>query len=72
MNDIDLYVGGILERRLAGDPSYVGPTFACILGQQFKQLKECDRFWYERPAPEGFSLGEYTSTQISRGIAKYG
>ncbi|XP_071154950.1 salivary peroxidase/catechol oxidase-like [Mytilus edulis] len=57
VHDIDLYVGGILERRMktsAGDQSYLGPTFACILGTQFQQLKLGDRFWYERPYPEGF------------------
>ncbi|XP_052093424.1 peroxidasin homolog isoform X2 [Mytilus californianus] len=57
VHDIDLYVGGILERRMKtgrGDQSYLGPTFACILGKQFQNLKLGDRFWYERPYPEGF------------------
>ncbi|XP_052093425.1 peroxidase-like [Mytilus californianus] len=53
--DIDLYVGGMLEQRLAGDAAYVGETFACILGKQFQYLKQADRFWYERAEPEGFS-----------------
>ncbi|CAC5420742.1 PXDN [Mytilus coruscus] len=53
--DIDLYVGGMLEQRIAGDSAYVGETFACILGKQFQYLKQADRFWYERAEPEGFS-----------------
>ncbi|XP_076090755.1 salivary peroxidase/catechol oxidase-like isoform X1 [Mytilus galloprovincialis] len=53
--DIDLYVGGMLEQRLTGDAAYVGETFGCILGEQFKNLKQGDRFWYERAEPEGFS-----------------
>ena len=34
-------VGGLAERPLSG--AVVGPTFGCLLGQQFQILKKGDR-----------------------------
>ena len=57
VDDIDLYAGGIAERHLPG--GMVGPTFGCILGRQFRNLKVGDRFWHERRDPVvGFSYGD--------------
>ena len=55
--DIDMFTGALSERYLPG--SYLGPTNACILGNQFRSLKLGDRFFYENPfSTTGFTLGE--------------
>ena len=44
-----MFIGGLAERPLSG--AVVGPTFGCLLGQQFQILKKGDRFWYENNIP---------------------
>ncbi|KAL3855003.1 hypothetical protein ACJMK2_014235 [Sinanodonta woodiana] len=51
--DIDLWTGLVTEDNRS---QVIGPTLNCILGAQFKALKFGDRYWYERPEPEGFSV----------------
>ena len=37
----------------------VGPTYACLLGKQFANLRNCDRFWWENTDTDiGFATGE--------------
>ncbi|EDO41978.1 predicted protein, partial [Nematostella vectensis] len=37
VDDIDLFVGGMMERPLPG--GVLGPTFSCLLGKQFSNLR---------------------------------
>ena len=56
VEDIDLYAGGMSENHVPGGS--VGPTFACIIAQQFRNLKVGDRFWHERnDSITGFTAG---------------
>lgn len=44
VDNIDLWVGGILEDNVASD-SKLGPLFMCIIVEQMKLLRKADRFW---------------------------
>lgn len=42
VNNIDAYVGGMLES--VGNP---GPLFSAVIIEQFTRLRDSDRFWFE-------------------------
>ena len=59
VEDIDLFIAGSSEKVLPG--AVVGPTFACIIGEQFRRIKAGDRFWYENAN----QIGSFTSSQLA-------
>ena len=54
-DDVDLYVAGNAEKPSGG--SMLGPTFKCLISDQFGRLKRGDRFFYTNP-------GQFTSEQL--------
>lgn len=70
-DNIDIWVGGILEDQIKG--ARVGPLFRCLLIEQFKRLRDGDRFWYENPAvfkPE--QLAQIKQTNLGRVLCDNG
>lgn len=48
LDDVDLYVGAMVEDPVA--EGLVGTTLACLVGNQFKRLRDGDRYetWLRR------------------------
>lgn len=67
MDDVDLYTGALSEKPL--EDSLLGPTFTCLILDQFVRLKKGDRFWYENPhQPQRFTkeqLKEIRKTKLA-------
>lgn len=68
VDDVELAVAGALEsHRQAG--ATVGPTFLCILLEQFRRTRTGDRFFFENGVGAGFDasqLGELRKATIAR------
>ncbi|XP_065319042.1 chorion peroxidase-like [Gordionus sp. m RMFG-2023] len=52
VDDVDIFIGGVAEivlRKNGAKESdgILGPTFSCIIGNQYKNFRYGDRFWYE-------------------------
>ena len=53
MEDIDLFIGGLLEAPSPSSKALVGDTFLCLIGDQFARLKLGDRYFYDLGGQEG-------------------
>ncbi|KAG5868999.1 hypothetical protein JTB14_007128 [Gonioctena quinquepunctata] len=63
-DDVDLIIGGSLESNIPG--TLVGPTFRCILINQFHRTRVADRFWFENDQFTSEQLREIRKSSISR------
>ena len=66
-DDVDLFVGGLLENHEG--TGALGPTFACLIAEQFQRLRSGDRFWYENNGEVGFTadqLNELRKVSLAR------
>ncbi|MCB1057556.1 MAG: peroxidase, partial [Acidobacteria bacterium] len=52
VEDIDAWVGGLAEAHAPG--ALVGPTWRRVLADQFRRLRDGDRFWYQAYLPESW------------------
>ena len=53
--DLELFSAGLAENPVPG--GLLGPTFTCIIGRQFHNIRVGDRFWYENGGwPSSFTI----------------
>lgn len=65
IEDVDLTVGGSLEAHVEG--ALAGPTFLCILTEQFYRTRVGDRYFYEEGEKEiAFSRSEFYYCELVR------
>lgn len=58
-HDVDLIIGGMLERPM--EDGLLGPTFSCLLFEQFARTRRTDRYFYD----SAFQPQPFTSEQLA-------
>ncbi|XP_058810357.1 uncharacterized protein LOC131675405 isoform X2 [Phymastichus coffea] len=70
VDDVDLYTGALAE--LPRGDGLLGPTFGCLIADQFQRLQSGDRYWYESAEQPGAfteeQLREIRKTSLARVI----
>ncbi|KAK7872169.1 hypothetical protein R5R35_001733 [Gryllus longicercus] len=68
VDDVDLLIGGMAEHPK--DDGLLGPTFRCIIGEQFARTRKGDRYFYDlKNQPSSFTaeqLQEIRKVSLSR------
>ncbi len=59
VDDVDLFVGLNLEDTVSG--GLIGPVSACLLGRQFRDLRDGDRFFFSHIGALSPSMMNYLS-----------
>lgn len=56
-DDVDLIIGGMAERPV--DDGLLGPTFRCLIFEQFSRTRRTDRYFYDSAyQPHPFTPGK--------------
>jgi hypothetical protein len=63
VDKVDLWTGGLSEDHLPG--AMVGETFKTIIAQQFENLRDGDRFWYENQGFDAKTLNLVEHTTLA-------
>lgn len=68
VDKVELWIGGLAENHVAG--AMVGQTFGVIIAEQFQDLRDGDRFWYQNQGFDPATMREIESMTLSSVILK--
>jgi Animal haem peroxidase len=63
VDNIDLFIGGLAENHASG--AMVGPTFLAIIAQQFENLRDGDRLWWQNQGFDQATINQIANTTLS-------
>lgn len=63
VDNVDLFIGGLAEDHAAG--AMVGPTFQAIIAQQFENLRDGDRLWWQNEGFDSATINQIQNTTLS-------
>ena len=63
IDKIDLWVGGLAEDHMPG--AMLGQTFDVIVAQQFQNLRDGDRYWFENQGFDRATLNQIKQTTLA-------
>jgi len=63
VNKVELWIGGLAENHVSG--AMVGQTFDVIIAQQFQNLRDGDRLWYQNQGFDAATMRAIESTTLS-------
>jgi len=63
VNKVELWIGGLAENHVPG--AMVGQTFNVIIAQQFQNLRDGDRLWYQNQGFDAATMRAIESTTLS-------
>lgn len=63
VDNVDLFLGGLAEDHLPG--AMVGPTFEAIIAQQFENLRDGDRLWWQNQGFDKATTNMIANTTLS-------
>jgi hypothetical protein len=62
VDDVDLFIGGLAEDHAQG--AMVGPTFQAIIAQQFENLRDGDRLWWQNAGFDQATMQQIQNTTL--------
>lgn len=63
VDKVELWIGGLAENHVAG--GMVGQTFGVIIADQFQNLRDGDRYWYQNQGFDPATMKEIESMTLS-------